>query len=174
MAFHVWKKALGCTTFQPHWKAFFNPKASLLAQKNDALRLSEHRDVQILRSLPGVGRQVAATMLAEASRPLRARDYHTLRLYVGIAPVSKWSGKRRRRPTVHMRRAAYHWGRVSLVNDGPTRVYYDELRARGHTHGRALRSVIDRWFRILMAMLRTGTLYDPSRVSRRELVKVPA
>ena len=41
MAFHVWKKALGCTTFQPHWKAFFNPKASLLAQKNDALRLVE-------------------------------------------------------------------------------------------------------------------------------------
>ena len=41
MAFHVWKKALGCTTFQPHWKAFFNPKAPLLAQKNDALRLSE-------------------------------------------------------------------------------------------------------------------------------------
>ena len=38
---------------------------------------NEHRDVQILRSLPGVGRQVAATMLAEASRPLRARDYHT-------------------------------------------------------------------------------------------------
>ena len=30
---------MGCTTFQPHWKAFFNPKASLLAQKNDALRL---------------------------------------------------------------------------------------------------------------------------------------
>ena len=40
MAFHVWKKALGCTTFQPHWKAFFNPKAPLLAQKNDALRLN--------------------------------------------------------------------------------------------------------------------------------------
>ena len=43
MAFHVWKKALGCTTFQPHWKAFFNPKASLLAQKNDALRLEPDR-----------------------------------------------------------------------------------------------------------------------------------
>ena len=142
---------------------------------------NQHRDVQILRSLPGVGRQVAATMLAEASRPLRARDYHTLRLYVGIAPVSKWSGKRRLRPTVHMRRAcnrrlrraAYHWGRVSLVNDGPTRVYYDELRARGHTHGRALRSVIDRWFRILVAMLRTGTLYDPSHVSRRQMADAP-
>ena len=39
MAFHVWKKALSCTTFHPHWKAFFNPKAPLLAQKHDALRL---------------------------------------------------------------------------------------------------------------------------------------
>ena len=140
-----------------------------------------HRDVQILRSLPGVGRQVAATMLAEASRPLRARDYHTLRLYVGIAPVTKWSGKCRLRPQVHMRRAcnrrlrqaAYHWGRVSLVYDGPSRAYYDELRARGHTHGRALRSVIERWFRILIAMLRTGTLYDPSHVTRRTLVSAP-
>ena len=48
MAFHVWKKALGCTTFQPHWKAFFNPKASLLAQKNDALRLTRLLGLQEL------------------------------------------------------------------------------------------------------------------------------
>ena len=34
----------------------------------------EHRDVTILRSLPGVGRVVAATMLAEAAGPLGARD----------------------------------------------------------------------------------------------------
>ena len=142
---------------------------------------NEHRDVQILRSLPGVGRQVAATMLAEASRPLRARDYHTLRLYVGVAPVTKWSGKRKRRPQVRMRRAcnqrlrqaAYHWGRVSLINDEASRAYYDELRARGHTHGRALRSVIDRWFRILIALLRNGTLYEPGRVSRRGVAGAP-
>jgi hypothetical protein len=41
--------------------------------------------------------------------------------------------------------------------------YYRELRARGHRHGRALRSVVDRWLRILMAMLRHNTLYDASR-----------
>ena len=153
----------------------------LATQESPDGEQKKHRDVQILRSLPGVGRQVAATMLAEASRPLRARDYHKLRLYVGIAPVTAWSGKRRLRPRVRMRRAcnrrlrqaAYHWGRVSLLYDGPSRAYYDELRARGHTHGRALRSVIDRWFRILMAMLRTGTLYDPSHVSRREVASAP-
>jgi transposase len=37
---------------------------------------AEQRDVTILKSLPGVGRIVLATLLAEAWEPLRARDYH--------------------------------------------------------------------------------------------------
>ena len=79
----------------------------------------------------------------------------------------------RRACNQRLRQAAYHWGRVSLINDEASRAYYDELRARGHTHGRALRSVIDRWFRILIAMLRNGTLYEPGRVSRRGVVGAP-
>ena len=43
----------------------------------------EHRDVIILRSLPGVGRTVAATMLTEAAGPLAGRDYSTLRAHSG-------------------------------------------------------------------------------------------
>jgi transposase len=131
----------------------------------------EHRDVTILRSLPGVGRKILATMLAEASRPLAARDYRTLRLWAGTAPVTSWSGKRRAHPFVRMRyacnhrlrQAAYHWSRVSLQHDPASRTYYQRLRQRGHAHGRALRSVADRLFRILIAMLTNGTLYDPAR-----------
>ena len=37
---------------------------------------SKQRDVTILRSLPGVGRIVLATLLGEAAEPLRKRDYH--------------------------------------------------------------------------------------------------
>jgi transposase len=40
---------------------------------------SEQRDVTILASLPGVGRIVLATLLAEAFDALQNRDYHTLR-----------------------------------------------------------------------------------------------
>jgi transposase len=130
----------------------------------------EHRDIDILESLPGVGRMVTATMLAEASRPLADRDYDTLRANAGVAPVTKRSGKRRR-PVVTMRRAcndrlreaASHWGRTSIQWDDAARAYYDRLRARGHEHGRALRSVVDRWLRILMAMLRHRELYDATR-----------
>ena len=129
----------------------------------------EHRDVEILQSLPGVGRMVTATMLTEAAGPLADRDYPTLRAYAGAAPVTKRSGKRA--AFVHMRyackrrlrQALYHWSRVSIQHDLAARVYYDALRARGHGHARALRSVADRWLRILVAMLTTRTLYDPSR-----------
>jgi transposase len=132
----------------------------------------EHRDVEILLSLPGVGRMVGATMLTEAVGPLADRDYGTLRAYTGAAPVTKRSGKRAF--FVHMRyackrrlrQALYHWSRTSIQHDAPTRTYYDQLRARGHGHARALRSVADRWLRILVAMLKARTLYDPSRFNR--------
>jgi transposase len=130
----------------------------------------EHRDVEILRSLPGVGRMVTATMLAEASGPVADRDYVTLRAYAGAAPITKRSGKRVF--FVHMRyackhrlcQAVYHWARTSIQHDEAARTYYDALRARGHRHARALRSVADRWLRILIAMLTTRTLYDPLRL----------
>jgi hypothetical protein len=62
-----------------------------------------------------------------------------------------------------LRWAAYHWGRASVQHDAASAAYYRELRARGHRHGRALRSVVDRWLRILVAMLRQNTLYDANR-----------
>lgn len=140
----------------------------LRERPHDAGERGEHRDIAILESLPGVGRKVAVTMLAEAAEPLAHRDYDRLRAHVGTAPVTTASGKRR---TVSMRRAcnrrlrwaAYHWGRASVQRDAASAAYYRALRARGHRHGRALRSVVDRWLRILIAMLRQNTLYDASR-----------
>jgi len=128
-----------------------------------------HRDAVILRSLPGVGRLVSATMLAEAAQALAERDYGTLRSYAGVAPVTERSGKRfhvvkfRRACHPRLRQALYYWSQRSLALDPRTRAYYRALRQRGHGHARALRSVADRWLRILIAMLRTGTIYDDKR-----------
>ncbi len=141
----------------------------MAAQETAEGQPGERRDVEILRSLPGVGRMVAATMLTEAAGPLAARDYATLRAHAGTAPITKRSGKRLH--LVHMRYACkprlrcalYHWARISIQHDPASRAYYDGLRQRGHAHARALRSVADRWLRILVAMLKTHTLYDPSR-----------
>lgn len=129
---------------------------------------AEHRDVTVLRSLPGVGRVIAATMLAEAARPLAERDYHAVRTQGGVAPITRQSGKSvlvsmRYACNHRLRNALYHWGRVSAQHDPSTRRHYRALRQRGHGHARAIRGVIDRLLVVLMAMLRTGTTYDPAR-----------
>lgn len=126
----------------------------------------EHRDVTLLLSLPGAGRVVAATMLAEASQPLGDRDYHALRSYAGVAPITRRSGKRhivvmRQSCNQRLRNAIYHWSRVSTQCDERSREHYAELRRKGHSHGRALRGVADRLIAVLIAMLKSGTVYDP-------------
>jgi transposase len=128
----------------------------------------EQRDVTILRSLPGVGRIVVATLLAEAPEPLRERDYHALRSLCGAAPVTRRSGKRcivvmRQACNIRLRTAVYHWARVAIQHDELSKRRYRELRKRGHSHGRALRTVADRLLAVACAMLRTRTLFDPAR-----------
>ncbi|MXW07960.1 MAG: hypothetical protein F4Z87_07585 [Gammaproteobacteria bacterium] len=59
----------------------------------------------------------------------------------------------------------YHWARVVAQRDPTCRQRYQALRARGHTHGRALRSVADRLLAVACAMLKTGTLYQQTRAS---------
>ncbi|MGO8917199.1 MAG: IS110 family transposase [Stellaceae bacterium] len=129
---------------------------------------SEQRDVAILRSLPGVGRTGLATLLVEASEPLRHRDYQVLRVLSGVAPVTRRSGKARlvtRRMACNERlsEAVYHWARVAMQTDPVSKRRYAALRQRGHSHGRALRTLGDRLLATACAMLRSQTLYDPDR-----------
>lgn len=130
-------------------------------------------DIQILDSLPGVGPIIMGTLLAEAAPLLLQRDGATLRAFGGAAPITRRSGKRwavqmRRGCNPRLRNAFYHWARVSVICDPTARAYYHSLRDRGHTHGRALRSVTDRWIRILMAMLRDRTLYCADTPPRKD------
>ena len=128
----------------------------------------EHRDAAILLSLPGLGRKIAATMLSEASQAIADRDYHALRCYSGAAPITRQSGKKkivlmRRGINQRLRNALYHWARVSVVFDPESKKRYAAMRACGHSHGRALRGMADRWLKTLTSMLTTRTLYDAQR-----------
>jgi transposase len=125
----------------------------------------EHRDAAILLSLPGLGRKVAATMLSEASQAIAERDYHALRSYSGAAPITRQSGKKmivtmRYACNLRLRNALYHWARKSILWDPRSKKTYADLRARGKSHGCALRSMADRWLKVLVSMLRHKTLYD--------------
>ena len=159
-----------------------DPEVDEAEAEVDEAEEREHRDVDIILSLPGAGTIITATMLGEAEGAIRDRDYNALRAHGGLAPVTRQTGKQRhgkssrRKPHVMMRRAAngrlrnafYNMARVASIFDPPSKAYYQRLRGAGHSHGRALRTVGDRLLRILIAMLRSDTLYDLSRFERTD------
>ena len=141
--------------------------ARLIPTEDSEAGQQKQHDVEILASLPGVGRIVLATLLAEAWDALLRRDYAALRSLTGVAPVTKRSGKSCiviRRQACHDRlaNAMYHWARIAVQYDAKSKAKYTALRGRGHSHGRALRSVADRLLNVACAMLKAGTLFDPS------------
>ncbi|MYD44866.1 MAG: IS110 family transposase [Gammaproteobacteria bacterium] len=131
---------------------------------NSGMNPSHSSDRDILASLPGVGLIVLAKLLGEEEGAIRNRDYTALRCSTGVAPVTKRSGKSCR---VQHRRATnprlvdnmYHGARVAAPRDPLCKQRYQALCARGHTHGRELRSVADRLIAVACTMLKTGTLY---------------
>jgi hypothetical protein len=99
-------------------------RCGLLAEPTESElgQVNEQRDAAILASLPGNGRIVLATLLAEGWEALQRRDYHALRTLCGAAPVTKRSGKscivtRRLACNPRLRNALYHWARVAAQHD---------------------------------------------------------
>jgi hypothetical protein len=60
----------------------------------------------------------------------------------------------------------FHWARVAVLNDPKCRSRYAALRARGHSYGRALRSVADRLLGVACVLLQRGMLFDPDHDMR--------
>jgi transposase len=141
--------------------------AKLIPAEDAKAGQKKQHDVEILASLPGVGRIVLATLLAEAWDALQRRNYTALRSLSGVAPVTKKSGKsciviRRQACSNRLANAMYHWARVAAQQDPKSKAKYAALRSRGHSHGRALRSVADRLLNVACAMLKNRTLFNPS------------
>jgi transposase len=137
-------------------------------------QICEQRDMAILRSMPGLGRIITATLLAEACEPLRLRDYQVLRGLSGQAPVTRRSGKsiivlRRYACNTRLRNALFHWARGAIQHDPISKQRYTELRGRGHGHARALRTIGDRLLYVLCTLLERQVLYDPDHETHRSV-----
>ena len=129
-------------------------------------RFEVHPDAEILRSLPGLGLVLGARVLAEfGDDPTRYADPKARRNYAGSSPITKASGRSR----VALARFARNrrladaldmWAFCSISASPGARRYYDALRARGHSHRRALRSLANRWVGILHGCLRHRACYS--------------
>jgi hypothetical protein len=131
-----------------------------------AERFEQHPDAKTIRSLPGLGMVLGARVLGEfGDDPNRYADAKSRKNYAGTSPITKASGTRRvvlaRFARNHrLADACYLWAFAALTASPGARAYYDERRAAGDTHHRALRALANRLVGILHGCLRHGALYD--------------
>ena len=129
-------------------------------------RFEQHPDAKIIRSLPGLGTILAARALAEfGDDPNRFDDAKSRKNYASTSPITKASGKHRvvlARYARNRRLAdvCYRWAFSAISASPGARTFYDQRRAAGDTHNRALRALANRLVGILHGCLRHGTLYD--------------
>lgn len=129
--------------------------------------------VTALRSRPGLGDKPLARLFAWSFEAVCAGDYARLRLATGVAPVRVQSGgldvarQRRAAPAV-LQQAAYLLARGVLRWDEEVKAYNRKLKEAGKTTARRQRCIADREFRVLCAMVRNRTLFDPNYADREE------
>jgi transposase len=122
---------------------------------------------QWARTLP-IGKHgiTAPTLWARlGDAPGRWESFRHLQAHAGAVPVTKRSGKQH---VVHFRFACDKALRhivdqvafLSLLSSAWARAYYDQPRARGHSHRQALRALGAKWLKIIFVMWQRHVPYD--------------
>jgi transposase len=143
-------------------------ESEMLAQLIEATVASDpwlSRRAEVLISFPGVGRLVAAELIAAMPELGKLNERQAASL-AGVAPFACDSGKMRGvreiaggRPKV--RRALFHVARVGLRHNPALKALYERLTARGKPGKVALVACMRKAVVILNAMLKAGKEWDP-------------
>lgn len=133
--------------------------------------LERHPDRELLQSLPGIADGLSARVIAEGGDALaRCEDSSKCRVLCGTAPVTRRSGQRaqgvvllRRGCNRELQAALYQMARASLATSRWAQACFAHLRAHGKPRNTALRTLSNKWAKILHAVLRTRKAYDEER-----------
>jgi transposase len=121
----------------------------------------------LLQSVPGVGRVVSLTLLAELPE-LGRLTHKEIAALVGVAPLNRDSGTLRGRRLVYggrapVRAALYMAALVASKCNPVIRAFYLRLRAAGKPAKVALTACMRKLLIILNAIARSGTPWPPAR-----------
>jgi transposase len=124
-------------------------------------------EAAIVLSLPGFGVALGARLACLVGEGERFASASRLAAYAGLAPVSCDSGKRsgvrhRARGGNRALKGVFYQAAFASLRHPASRAYYDRKRSEGKKHHQALLALARRRISVLYAMLRDGTLYDPS------------
>lgn len=136
---------------------------------------ASHPDSGLFGSLPGAGPKLGPRLLSEIGSDRNLyEDAGGLQCMAGTAPVSYQSGQvhkvsLRHRCNKMLRQTMHHFANHSREKSAWAANYYDALRERGKTHAQALRSLAQRWLKIIWKMWQTHSCYDPELHLKNQL-----
>ena len=122
----------------------------------------------LLQSVPGVGRVVSLTLLAELPE-LGRLSHKEIAALVGVAPLNRDSGTLRGKRLVYggrapVRAALYMAALVASKCNPAIRAFYQRLRTAGKPAKVALTACMRKLLTILNAIARDGVPWQPARV----------
>jgi len=134
-----------------------------------ATQLVDARSVQLLQSLPGIGPQIATTLLAEIGSIQRFPGPKQLVAFTGLDPRVRQSGtvlnrhtKLTKRGAPELRRVLFLAANIARQRDPELHAYYQKKRAEGRTYTAATVATARKLIHRIYAVLQRGTPYVKS------------
>jgi transposase len=125
-----------------------------------------------LRTIPGVGPSIAATLIAEIGDIGRFGDFDQLLAYAGVHPAERSSGRKGANPETawhmskagnsHLRAAAYRMAVVGVQHNPVIAAHYARKRAAGKSKMNALGHCMRKALSIVWGVWRNGCDFDPN------------
>ena len=127
--------------------------------------------VTILRSRDGLGDSTLAPLFAWGYEPLLKGEHRRLRAYCGVAPTREQSGaseriSRRRAVPQILQEASYTLAAGVVRWDKKVNAQNRKLKEEGKKTARRRRSIADKQLRVICAMVRHRTFFDPDYLDR--------
>jgi transposase len=136
--------------------------------------LQDSRSADLLVSIPGFGRRLAADFLAATGTDLAAFETpDRLASFAGLAPVPRDSGKisgNHHRPRRYDRRllnACFQAAFIASKHCPVSRSFYERKRGEGKSHKQALIALARRRINVIWAIFRDQTAYTPTPTPTR-------
>jgi transposase len=125
-----------------------------------------------LRTIPGVGPSIAATLLAEIGDIARFSDFDQLLAYAGVHPAERSSGRKGASPETawhmskagnsHLRAAAYRMAVVGVQHNPVIAAHYARKRAAGKSKMNALGHCMRKALSLVWGVWRNDQDFDPN------------
>lgn len=141
--------------------------------------LAKHPDAALYTTLRGAGTALAPRLLtAFGTDRNRFRNAEEVASYVGVAPVTKQSGKsrsvvRRRACSKYLLQTFHEFASAAAKWCPWSKAYYKLQQSRGMKRHAILRKLAYRWIRILFRVWQTRTSFDPARYIQSLVAKCP-